>query len=61
MKDHFLGATYEMTQDNWNHLIKQLDEAQAEVEKYKKAIDYIKLCHLTTNVKFNLKNILGEE
>lgn len=58
MKDHYLGATYEMTQDNMNYLIKQLDEARAQIAKLTKAVEYIKLCHLTPLIRKDLERIL---
>lgn len=39
MKKHFTGATYELTQENMNHLITQLEETQARVKRL-----YDKLC-----------------
>lgn len=33
MKKHFAGATYDLTQENMNHLIAQLEETQARVKR----------------------------
>lgn len=38
MKPHYLGAVYELTQENMQGLIKQLDEAGAEIVQLKKEL-----------------------
>ena len=39
MKDHYLGATYDLTQANMNNLIRQLEEAE---DKLVKVLKYCK-------------------
>lgn len=41
MKLHYTGAVYELTQENMNHLIQQLEEARKELEALSKR--YIEL------------------
>jgi len=36
----------------------EVEKLQKELEKYKKAIDFIKTCHLTEYIKDRLKRIL---
>lgn len=36
MKKHYIGATYELTQENFQHVIRQLDETRDELEALKK-------------------------
>lgn len=38
MKPHFTGATYDLTADNMNHLIRQLEAAWKEADKMAEAV-----------------------
>lgn len=42
MKKHYIGAVYDLTQENMNHLIKQLEEANDRIKLYNKNISITK-------------------
>jgi hypothetical protein len=40
MKRHFKGATYDLTQENMNHLIEQLEETRERASKLSESRNY---------------------
>ena len=38
MSRHYIGKTYEMTQDNWNKLLRELEEMTALAKELREAL-----------------------
>lgn len=63
MKRHFTGATYELTQENMNHLIAQLEKKMKQLEIAKGALEDVENVHANESLKntcCNMSDISSE-
>jgi hypothetical protein len=59
MKQHFIGATYDLTQENMNHLIEQLDYALSKIKYLEECIEILEEENKFLIASLNVHDVIG--